>query len=279
MKNLIYIPLLSGLILLAFSCVDDYQDANPPRAKDGPFFKLSSGGDVLQTPSDGDFIGASQTLTLTLSVIDCQGGIDSVGVVLSDTIATAVVDEASLNAVKGQVNGEIKVNVMTDAEIDAETDLTVDVTLYDGQEPLAWYGKVIPYRKSSVESYDVTVVTCTSTGLAGTYDAVASGFTGDGSGGTDAEYSDLSSVITITEVRPGEYTIDDMSFGVYPELYGDDAPSGNVNLCDKNISDRGDTDQYGDSFTIVGMLNDDGTVSITWNNHYGDRGEVSMTPQ
>ena len=234
---------------------------------------------MIETPKDGNFVGASQTVELTLSVIDCQGGIDSVGVVLSDTIATAMVDEESLSAVKGKTSGEIKVNVTTDAQIDAETDLTIDVTLYDGQEPVNWFGKEIPYRKSSTESYDVTVVTCTSTGLAGVYDAVANGFQGDGDGGKADAYSDLSSVITITEVRPGMYTIDDMSFGVYPGVYGDDAPEGNVNLCGTDITDRGDADQYGDSFTITGTLNGDGTVSISWHNHYGDQGDVVLTPQ
>ncbi len=223
MKNLIYISLFILVASVIGSCVDDYQDANPPRPKDGPIFKLSAGGDVIETPSDGNFIGANQTIALTLNVIDCQGGIDSVAVSLSDTLGTAMVDEASLNAVKGMTSGEIKANVTIRADIEAESDLTISVTLYDGQEPVNWFGKEIPYRKSSTESYDVTVVTCTSTGLAGVYDAVANGFTGDGSGGKDMEYTDLQSVITITEVRPGEYHIDDMSFGLYPDpdIYGD----------------------------------------------------------
>ena len=73
--------------------------------------------------------------------------------------------------------------------------------------------------------------------------------------------------------------IDDMSFGLYPDVYGISAPPGQVNLCGTDISDRGDTDQYGDPFTITGTLNLDGMVDLTWINTWGDRGTVVLTPQ
>ena len=70
-----------------------------------------------------------------------------------------------------------------------------------------------------------------------------------------------------------------MSFGLYPQAYGDTAPTGQVDLCGTTISDRGDNDQYGDPFTINGTLNADGSVNITWSNTYGDTGTVVLTPQ
>jgi hypothetical protein len=264
--------------LIVTSCVDDYQDANPPLAKDGPFFKLSAGGDVLETEEDGNFLGANSNLVLTLSVISCEGLIDSVGVVVSDTFGIATVDQASLNAVRGQKSGEIQVIFASPDEVDEEVDITLDVTLYDGQEELEWNGGVVEYRKSSTESYDVTLVACTSTGLAGTYTTLASGFFGEGGGVQGDAYTDLASEITITEIRPGQYRINDMSFGLYPVGYGDVSPVGDVNLCGNEISDRGGTDRYGDPFTINGTLNADGTLSIQWNNTWGDTGTVTCTP-
>ena len=271
--------ILAVASLALSSCVDDYQDANPPRAKDGPVFKLSAGGDVIETPEDGNFLGAQSSLLLTLDVISAEGYIDSVGVVISDTLGTAVVDQASLDAVRGQKTGNIRVLYTSPDVVAEEADITLDVTLYDGQQPLDWFGKTVEYRKSSSDSYDVTLVACTSVGLAGTYTTLASGFTGDGAGGEKSPYTDLVSEVTFTEIRPGQYKVDDMSFGLYPVGYGDTAPPGDVNLCGTAISDRGSADKYGDVFTITGTLQSNGNVVINWINHYGDRGAVVCTPK
>ena len=173
-KNLI---LTTVILALLGSCVDDYQDANPPRPKDGPYFTLSAGGDVLETPENGNFIGADQTIVFTLQVINCQGGIDSVGVTVNEEyLGTAVVNEASLSAVKDNIQGEITVSYTTVSQVLEETDLEIDVTLYDRQEEIDWFGQDIDYRKSATESYEVTLVVCTSTGLAGEFNSVADGF-------------------------------------------------------------------------------------------------------
>ena len=274
-KNLIFFPVF---LLLFSSCVDDYQDANPPRPLDGPYFTLSALGDVLETPANGNFIAAGQTISFTLHVIDCPGGIDSVGVSIDeDGTGTAVVDQASLSAVLGSSKGEVLVNFTAVADVAEETDLAISITLYDGQQPIDWHGSTIDYRKSSMVTYDVTLISCASTGLAGEYNSVANGFFGDGDGGPDASYSDLQAEIVIAEIRPGLYEIDDMTFGLYPQLYGDDPVPGQVNLCGTGITDRGDTDHYGDPFTITGTLNGDGTVNLSWHNEYGDRGDIVLT--
>ena len=280
MENYRNILFTAIILLLLGSCVDDYQNANPPRALDGPYFSLSAAGDVIETPADGNFIGAGQTITFTLHVIDCPGGIDSVGVTIDeDGTGTAVVDQASLSAVLGKVQGEVLVNFTAVADVTEEIDLVISITLYDGQQPIDWHGSTVEYRKSSMEQYDVTLISCASTGLAGEYNSVADGFFGDGAGGPDAAYNDLQAEITITEIRPGLYEIDDMTFGLYPQLYGDDPAPGQVNLCGNDITDRGDTDKYGDPFTITGTLNANGTVNLSWQNTYGDRGTVVLTPK
>ncbi|MCD6596243.1 MAG: hypothetical protein J7L04_01060 [Bacteroidales bacterium] len=280
MKKYINILFTTVIIFLLGSCVDNYQDANPPRPMDGPYFTLSAAGDVIETPADGNFIAAGQTITFTLHVIDCPGGIDSVGVSIDeDGTGTAVVDQSSLSAVLGDTKGEVLVNFTTVADVSEEIDLVISITLYDGQQPIDWHGSTIDYRKSSMVPYDATLISCASTGLAGEYNSVAEGFFGDGAGGPDAAYNDLQAEITITEIRPGLYEIDDMTFGLYPQLYGDDPVPGQVNLCGTDITDRGDTDHYGDPFTITGTLNGDGTVNLSWQNTYGDRGTVVLTPK
>lgn len=280
MKNIKNLIFLSTFLMLFASCVDDYQDANPPRPLDGPYFTVSAHGDVLETPANGNFIGAGQTINFTLHIIDCPGGIDSVGVTIDeDGTGTAVVDQASLSAVLGETKGEVQVNLTTVSNVTEEIDLVVSITLYDGQQPINWHGSTIDYRKSSMVPYDVTLISCASTGLAGEYNSVADGFFGDGGGGPDAAYNDLQAEISITEIRPGLYEIDDMTFGLYPQLYGDIPVPGQVNLCGADITDRGDTDHYGDPFTITGTLNGDGTVNLSWHNEYGDRGDIVLTPK
>ena len=275
-KNILIVAVIMSLLA---SCVDDYQDANPPRALDGPYFTLSAAGDIVVPPADGNFIGAGQTIDFTLHVIDCPGGIDSVGITVDeDGTGAGLVDQASLNAALGESKGQVLVHFTTVADVSEETDLVISITLYDGQQPIDWHGRTIDYRKSSTVPFDVTLISCSSTGLAGHYSSLASGFFGDGDGNPDAPYDDLAADIIITEIRPGLYEIDDMSFGLYPQLYGDIPVPGQVDLCGSDITDRGDTDHYGDTFTITGTLNGDGTVNLTWQNEWGDRGTVVLTP-
>lgn len=119
--------------------------------------------------------------------------------------------------------------------------------------------------------------TCPSD-LAGTYNAVATGFEGDGDGGQAGSYS-ISSVVTLSEVSSGIYSIDDMSFGLYPQVYEVAAPSGRIQEVCGQITDLGDTDQYGDPFTITGTSNGDGTIELEWGNTWGDTGTITLTRQ
>ena len=123
-------------------------------------------------------------------------------------------------------------------------------------------------------------VSCPSD-LAGDYSSTMSGNLGDGSGGSSGTYADLGTTVTLTadEESPGVYNIDDMSFGIYPDSYSIDAPPGRIqDICD-NLTGLGDTDEFGDPFTITGTVNDDGTITISWSNTYGDSGTGTLTKQ
>lgn len=112
-----------------------------------------------------------------------------------------------------------------------------------------------------------------------TYTSKASGTTG---GDSPAPYTDVEATVIATQV--GEFTLefDDMSFGLYPEVYSDTAPKGKVVItgCEagETLVDMGDTDRFDDPFTITGTLNADGSISITWSNTYGDAGTATLTP-
>lgn len=141
------------------------------------------------------------------------------------------------------------------------------ITLTGGDLPLSNY----------VTATFVLQVTCPSD-LAGTYSTLASGTYAAGGA---LNYSNLAAEVVLTggSGTPPVYTFDDMSFGVYDQLYGDSSPSGRItDICDE-IGDLGDTDQYGDPFTITGTVNGNGTITIVWSNTYGDSGTVTLTKQ
>ena len=166
MRKLNNIIIVFGILLALISCVDDYKDANPPRLLDAP--AVSSVSAVDELILDG------QSTQITIVVVDCPAGIDSVGYLIEDEngdpIGTVTID--NLNEMKGQTKGDILATYTSVAKTAAE--ITLTFTVYDLQER---DGEEI--RKSSVpQSAEVSVV-CASD-LAGTYDAVSGGTSTDG---------------------------------------------------------------------------------------------------
>ena len=114
----------------------------------------------------------------------------------------------------------------------------------------------------------------------GTYNTMASGDVGDGSGGAAQQYSNLTGEVTITQTStPSVYQFSDMSFNLYPGRFGDVAPVGRFREnCATSLTDIGDADRYGDPFTINGTRDPtNGTITLTWKNTWGDSGNVVLT--
>lgn len=90
----------------------------------------------------------------------------------------------------------------------------------------------------------------------------------------------VTGTVTMTDNMDGDYDFDDMSFGVYPQVYAIASPAGGVNdICDAIVG-QGDTDQYADPFTISGSRNSTtGVISLSFSNTFGDSGDVTLTPQ
>ena len=121
-------------------------------------------------------------------------------------------------------------------------------------------------------------VSCPSD-LAGTYTSVSGGPIGPGSpaGGS---YSDLAGEVIITADGGGVYSVDDLSAGLYELAWGafGAAPQPGTfrDVCGE-ITIIEFSDQYGDTVTGTGKVNEDGTITYTWINTYGDGGTVVLT--
>ena len=105
---------------------------------------------------------------------------------------------------------------------------------------------------------------------------------GNGSGGPGQTATNFviasAKEVVFTASGTGSYTVDDISFGMYPGLYSDSKPAGRINdACSKLTGPSSNADRYNDPFTINGVVNPNGTVKITWSNTYGDGGTVILT--
>jgi hypothetical protein len=91
----------------------------------------------------------------------------------------------------------------------------------------------------------------------------------------------LGTTEIIPTATPGNYMIEDFSFGAWTAAYGIDPPTGTLlwkNNC-SSISLSG-TDNYGDTWQMDEILASDGPVfTFTWSNTYGEFGKVSLTRQ
>jgi hypothetical protein len=223
---------------------------------DGPIFTVSTEEDTLL--SNG-------TTNVTIDITSVPGG--GIDEILALAGAGSIeLDEQSVNDAIGK-SSAVVTGVYSAGEALATGEVDITVTVIDQAQ-----------RRASTISTDILVICPSAEDISGTYDVFANGVLGDGT-----EYEALQTTVTITKLNDGQFAIDDMSFGVYPELYSDDAPEGTLNICGTVISDNGDTDQYGDPFTINGSLPDpaviNGTIRITWSNTFGDSGEVFLTKQ
>lgn len=194
--------------------------------------------------------------------------------ILSTSTAIANVHYTVANQVvvipAGQNIAELPIEIIAD-NIEAGEQLTINIRITGDANVSAMTGLD--------EASHIIQITCNSD-IGGTYDSVADGTVGDGSGGSGGNYTGLPTTVTFTKQGATTYEVDDMSFGLYPLGYGDTAPAGRVtDTCDA-IADMGDTDQYGDPFTIAGTRSAaDGVINLTWSNTWGDSGNVTLTPQ
>ncbi|GAA0879685.1 hypothetical protein GCM10009119_26540 [Algoriphagus jejuensis] len=175
----------------------------------------------------------------------------------------------------GQFLASVKVKVLTGNIVPSETpDLVLKMTSASGAEISTSYGDLLLALR----------VICASR-LAGTYKVFWEYLqTGDGEGGANQATTDFviasADQVVLTELAIGSYQVSDISFGLYPGLINEPTPTGKIyEACGVITGDPSNADSYNDPFTINGTLNEDGTISITWSNTWGDGGDVVLTKQ
>ena len=120
------IPILILLLSTLFTaCVDDYQDANPPRPLDGPaLFSLNSGSESVT---------AGESISFTDNVVDAPGGIASVTGTVVDADGDPAGSIAIVNGLQGETSGLIELRY--DAPEPFAGEVTISVTVTDAQSP------------------------------------------------------------------------------------------------------------------------------------------------
>lgn len=127
------------------------------------------------------------------------------------------------------------------------------------------------------------VATCPSAIAEGTYNAVSGGTSTDGCPPTNP-LAGLNYDVTITALGGGIYEVSDFSAGVYQDWYG--ACYGYTFETSANISDVCNvlsfslTEAFGCGVTATGSYDPGtGVLTYTWDNCFGDFGDVTLTPQ
>jgi len=177
-------------------------------------------------------------------------------------------------------------NTDADFELGDQLIITADLTLEDGtvvkmlnDNGSRNYGTDI----SISPLYSVTqiyTVSCPSD-LGGTYSVVSSGSSTDpGPTPDENPITDYPYTTTITDNGGGSYTMSDAFGGLYIlwyDIYGlDFEVEGNFTDVCGNLNGSF-TDPFGGAVTITGTVNPDGTLSIHWDNEFGDTGDSVYT--
>lgn len=255
-----------------FSCVDDFEDANPPRLLDGPFgFPKLEGAELIST-TDLDntainFLPLNSEAQISVSIVDAPGVIESATYSLNNIVQPEPLGTLSLD-ISGVKDKEKGTLVATYTTGDVPGDETITITVVDRQ------GKKQDY------TFEVRIANTdcfSNTDLSGFYNTVASGFNSEaGADYTNLEYTTQLYFRPGTSDNPGYYRMRNASFGLYAEQ-GYSEPFANLTVCGNQISTP---EPIGaDQLEYTGTVNGDGTISISWSNVYGDTGDVVLTPQ
>lgn len=291
------IRLFAILLVMALfgSCVDDYTDYNPTGRVDAPWLRINSASNnqvLVVTPADrftnelDSYALFGETIEYTVSVVDAPGKFSGVTVTPSiPEFGTATIDEASVAALVGKESGDFKFSFKSNpalvGEIDRSFELIVDVS--DSQ--LDDKGQLSP--KVTRITLPVVIQSCIASGIAGRYRVTAASGTTDGN--EAYTLADLKGeaggdvFVTITEDKPGRFSVNELTGGAYLYFYGLRARL-KANFCGTAIknyvgaSTLPESDDYpATTFTVTGTLNANGTIDMAWSYAWDD-GETPEDP-
>lgn len=267
-RNVLY---LLAVLFIAVSCVDDYQDANPPRLLDSPAVSsISITNEILSG-------GGSTTITITVS--DAPAGLDSV--------ATSAIQDGEdiggdfvVGDFQGLTQGSFDITYTLPNGVSGAVELNVEV--FDGQKDEDGESA----RKSSgVQTASITALCGTYSGV---YDINGTILVDDfGSGPYDYEEVMTSPDCTeanqlfITDITGGLWS------GDYADAYGASARNATlvVDPASGDVTWSGVSDQFGgeiiqDAAQPTSNIDGSGVITVYWTaTGFGERGVTTLTPQ
>jgi len=278
-SNKIYIFL--GMLVATLTATACFDDQGTETFYGGNQVEFNAGN--LPNGLASSFVrrNASQTDNVDIQVnrVSTSGAAAITVNVEADPTSTAVegvhyrLASKSITIPAGEFTAKLPVTVLTGNIDPSETpNLVLKITSATGAEVSSNYGKLT-----------VAIRVICPSDLGGTYSVFWEKLqTGDGSGGPDQIATNFvisaANTISMVQTATGVYTMDDMSFGMYPGIYGVAEPTGRISdNCGKLTGAASNLDQYDDPFTINGVINDNGTITLMWSNTWGDSGTVVLT--
>ena len=129
-------------------------------------------------------------------------------------------------------------------------------------------------------SQSLTIPVSCFSDLGGTYDYVSINLVATGDGAGVCPTGEVKGQVTFTDLGGGTYLTSDLGFGQYESACWSDGPATSdaatfKDICNTLIS--GGQDQYGLTYTWTVMAVSGADLSISWENDFGDGGDVIIS--
>lgn len=298
MKNIKKIFAVLALLMLVLSCENDGGDSKL-NSKYGAVVDIQKQNntdtfiDLVSVQNGEDFnLGVTVDLAVgKISSVDLVGFYTKKdGTITKATLVSNIITlPSTINLTRDDIfDAFANINTATDFESGDKLVISADITLKDGTVV-----KLINDDGSNNFSSNIATsnlyklfqtynVSCSSD-LGGTYSVKTSGTSTD-SGPTPSEnpISNFPYTVVITDLGGGDYTISDAFGGVYIlwyDIYGlDFEVEGSFSDVCGTISGKF-PEPFGTDVIFTGTVNPNGTISIHWENGYGDFGDSVYTKQ
>lgn len=298
MKNIIKIFNVLALLMLVLSCENDGGDSKLD-LKYGAVVDIQKQNntdsfiDLISVQNGEDFnLGIKLDLAVgKISSVDLVGFYTKKdGTITKATLVSKIVTlPTTISLTRDDIyDAFTNINSAEDFESGDKLIISADITLNDGTVVKLLNDDGSNNFSSNIATsnlyklFQTYNVSCTSD-LAGTYNVKTTGASTD-SGPTPSEnpISNFPYTVVITDLGGGEYTISDAFGGVYMlwyDIYGlDFEVEGSFSDVCGNISGKF-PEPFGTDVIYTGTVNSDGTLSIHWENGYGDFGDSVYTKQ
>ncbi|PIF00764.1 MAG: hypothetical protein CR994_03665 [Maribacter sp.] len=296
MKNTFILSLFLVLFALNTSCDDDGGSSVIP-TKNGalPDFKVVEGSpafidlvaldELTLNFTVGVGVGTPTSFDLKAFYITVDG--DLYGPATFDTGVTSFPKEYSISGPE-IISSFSELTSTADVQVGDKLKLFTSYTLKDGSQIEVLNSKAEPNYYAAdfnqISDFKISldyIVSCASN-LGGNYRVVSSGTSTDG-GPVNNPLVDFAYDVVLTDEGGGTYSISDGVAGVYQDWYC--APYGYcfetagtmTDICG-NLSGTW-SEAFGCEINLTGTVNADGTLTIHWENCFGDSADAVYTPQ